>query len=64
VGDESGRMTPEEFDRMMREITMGVPREQSQAPITAETTKHWNTLTEQITEIKAAGMIVEIPFDI
>jgi len=55
-------MTPEEFDRMMREITVGVPREQS--PITAETTKHWNTLTEQITEIKAAGMIVEIPFDI
>ena len=56
-------MEDEELDFMIQEITMGIPREKSCVRMTPEALETWDTLTEEIAAIKAAGMQVDIPFD-
>lgn len=56
-------MTPEEMNRMLREIILGVPREESLVPMTPEAIDMWETLSVQVAEIIASGYEVEIPFD-
>ncbi len=57
-------MTDDEMNRMIQEITMGIPREQSTVPMTLEAIEKWEILTEQIAEIIADGYEVEIPYEI
>lgn len=56
-------MEDKELDFMIQEITMGIPREESHVRMTPEAIETWDTLTEEIAAIKAAGMQVDIPFD-
>jgi len=53
----------EQLDRMIREIVMGTPREESLVPVNDETTKYWNSLTKEIAEIHARGHTVDIAFE-
>lgn len=57
-------MTDDEMNRMIQEITMGIPREQSTVPMTLEAIEKWEILSEQIAEIIAEGYEVEIPYEI
>ena len=57
-------MTDEEMNRMIQEITMGIPREQSTVPMTLEAIEKWEILTEQIGQIIADGFEVEIPYEV
>lgn len=57
-------MTDDEMNRMIQEITMGIPREQSTVPMTLEAIEKWEILSEQIADIIADGYEVEIPYEI
>lgn len=57
-------MTDDEMNRMIQEITMGIPREQSTVPMTLEAIEKWEILTEQIGQIIADGFEVEIPYEV
>ena len=57
-------MTDDEMNRMIQEITMGTPREQSTVPMTLEAIEMWEKLSVQIAEIIADGFEVEIPYEI
>lgn len=57
-------MTDDEMNRMIQEITMGIPREQSTVPMTLEAIEKWEILSEQIADIIARGNEVEIPYEI
>lgn len=57
-------MTDEEMNRMIQEITMGIPREQSTVPMTLEAIEKWDILSVQIAGIIARGNEVEIPYEI
>ena len=56
-------MTDDEMNRMIQEITMGIPREQSTVPMTLEAIEKWEILSAQIAEIIADGYEVEIPYE-
>lgn len=56
-------MTDDEMNRMIQEITMGIPREQSTVPMTLEAIEKWEILSAQIAEIVADGFEVEIPYE-
>ena len=57
-------MTDEEMNRMIQEITMQIPREQSTVPMNPEAIEMWDRLTEQIARIIADGLEVEIPYEV
>lgn len=57
-------MTDDEINRMIQEITMGTPREQSTVPMTLEAIEKWEILSAQIAQIKADGFEVEIPYEV
>ena len=56
-------MESDELNRMAREITLGVAKEDSRVTMTAEASKAWDSLAIEIAEIKAEGWIVDCPFD-
>jgi hypothetical protein len=45
--------------RMMAQISLGVPKEEFEPPLTGEAERMWDQLTREIDAIKAAGGDVE-----
>jgi predicted ABC-type ATPase len=63
AGEDESWLTAEEVARITADVTMGVPKEQSQVPLTGEAEEVWDALAAEIGAL-GEGMVVESDIEV
>lgn len=57
-------MDQDQLIRMLRDITEGKTKAESSQPLAPEDAVLWDTIAAEVAEMQAAGMVVDIPFEV